>query len=118
MGAEPGSFDVAVEASGTSVTVAITGELDLSTAAQLENVLGPLTDPSRRPPVQQLVLDATNLAFADVSGLAPLIRCAQALGARGASVRLQHAPRPVRRVIELLDLAELLGLSPRGVAGA
>jgi anti-anti-sigma factor len=86
----------------TGLVVRLAGELDLASvgllAAPLEELLG-------RPP-QPLVLDLSELTFMDSSGIAVLIRVAnhfEQLETRGA----QPA---VRRVIEVLGLADRVGL--------
>ena len=87
---------------GGGVTVAFGGELDIAGVAELEQALASVL--ARDP--QPLQLDLSELAFLDSSGVAVLVRLANHFG----SVRTRSATGPVRRVIEVLGLAGLLGL--------
>jgi anti-anti-sigma factor len=92
-------------ADGAGLVVRLAGELDLATVGELA---APLKDLLSREP-QPLVLELDELTFADSSGIAVLIRLAnhfERLETRGA--------RPsVRRVIEVLGLADRVGLEQR-----
>lgn len=89
-------------ADGAGLVVRLAGELDLATVGELA---APLKDLLAREP-QPLVLELDELTFADSSGIAVLIRLAnhfERLETRGA----RHS---VRRVIEVLGLADRVGL--------
>jgi anti-anti-sigma regulatory factor len=62
----------------------------------------------KRP--RRVLVDAERLAFADVSGLAPLIDAAEALRPRG-SVTLRRAGRHVAQIVRLLGLDDLIQLA-------
>jgi len=89
---------------GTSggVVVQLTGELDL---ASLPDVAGPLAELLTRRP-QPLVLELGDLTFLDSSGVSLLVRIANHFD----QVRTRSATEPVRRVIEVLGLADRFGL--------
>lgn len=89
-------------ADGDGVTLALGGDLDIAGVAELER---PLDDVLARAP-QPLQLDLSELAFLDSSGVAVLVRLANHFG----SVRTSSAAEPVRRVIQVLGLADRLGL--------
>lgn len=78
------------------------GDLDLpgttDLAADVEHLL--------TRPAQPVVLDLAGVGFCDSSGLAVLIRLANHFG----QVRTREASDAVRRVIELLGLADRFGL--------
>ena len=89
-------------ADGAGLVVRLAGELDLATVGELA---APLKDLMAREP-QPLVLELDELTFADSSGIAVLIRLAnhfERLETRGAT-------SSVRRVIEVLGLADRVGL--------
>ncbi len=88
-------------ASGGMV-VCCSGELDLAGAADVREALEELLAAGGRP----LVLDLTELRFLDSSGVAVLIRLANNF----RPLRIRGAAPPVRRVIEVLGLADRLGL--------
>lgn len=87
---------------GLRVTLA--GELDL---ASLPAVAAPLDELLGRPP-QPVLLDLAGLSFLDSSGVAMIVRIANHFD----QVRTRSATEPVRRVIEVLGLAERFGLEP------
>ena len=85
-----------------ALVIALAGELDL---ASLPAVAGPLDELFATKP-QPVVLELGGLTFLDSSGVAVLVRIANHFG----RVRTRSATEPVRRVIEILGLAERLGL--------
>jgi anti-sigma B factor antagonist len=89
-------------ADGTGMTLALGGDLDIAGVAELERPLAEVLACAPQP----LQLDLAELAFLDSSGIAVLIRLANHFG----SVRTRSATEPVRRVIEVLGLADRLGL--------
>jgi anti-anti-sigma factor len=92
---------------GDTAVIRLDGELDCATSAQLDAALADVIDQGH-PPARVLV-DAEQLSFADVSGLAPLIRARHRLPV-DASLQLRNARRQVARVVRLLGLAEAFGL--------
>jgi anti-sigma B factor antagonist len=84
------------------LVIALSGELDL---ASLPAVAVPMDDVLGRP-LQPVVLDLGGLTFLDSSGVAVLVRIANHFG----QVRTRAATPPVRRVIEVLGLAERFGM--------
>jgi len=84
--------------------VQLHGELDLATAAHIDD----LRRVVRRPKV---LVDASGLTFVDVRGMAALLAWHQALvdeGGEGLVVR--NAPPLLRRVAELTGTTGVLGL--------
>lgn len=84
------------------LVVRLAGELDLATVGELA---APLKDLMAREP-QPLVLELDELTFADSSGIAVLIRLAN----RFERLETRGAAPSVRRVIEVLGLADRVGL--------
>jgi anti-anti-sigma factor len=93
---------VSSEADGGFLVVRLGGELDLAgvteLAAQIDELL------AREP--QPLLLDLSDVSFCDSSGIAVLIRLANHFG----HIRVRAAAAGVRRVIEVLGLAQRFGL--------
>jgi anti-sigma B factor antagonist len=84
------------------VVLDLSGELDL---ASLPDVSEALDELLARPP-QSLVLELGGLTFLDSSGVTMLVRLANHFD----RVRTRSATQPVRRVIEVLGLAQRFGL--------
>jgi anti-anti-sigma factor len=98
---------ISVTRSGDAAVLRLDGELDCATAPDVESALDALLTGDERP--KRVLVDAERLAFADVSGLAPLIRAGQRMRKPGA-FQLRNPGRQLVRVIRLLDLTELFGL--------
>lgn len=87
-------FEVRRFRAGREEVIAITGELDLATVGSLETSLAAAyaTGPDR------IVLDLTELEFADSTGLKVIIQAHQRIGDRLVFVR---GPRQIDRLFEL-----------------
>ena len=95
-------LSVAPDPDSGGLLATLGGELDLAGVSDVTGALDELL--ARRP--QPLVLDLADLGFLDSSGVALLIRLANHF----EPVRIRSAAAPVRRVIEVLGLADRLGL--------
>ena len=95
-----------VSRAGSTVTVALQGELDLATAASLRSCLSPLVQGEPAP--DRLVLDLRDLTFLDASGISALLTVQRALDRRGGTLVLRSPSRLVRRVVKVLDLEQAL----------
>jgi anti-sigma B factor antagonist len=87
---------------GDGMTLALGGDLDIAGVAEIEQPLAAALACAPQP----LQLDLSEVAFLDSSGVAVLVRLANHFG----SVRTRSAADPVRRVIQVLGLADRLGL--------
>ena len=85
-------------------TLALTGELDMSTAPQLSRSLAEILD--HQP--EHVTLELGGLAFIDSSGLTLLVRTSNRLQERDGALSLAHPTPPVRRVLEIVGLDRLL----------
>lgn len=97
----PFSIDVTEEATDRW-RIAVSGELDIATAPDLRTELRRC---GRRG--GEVVLDLRDVAFIDSSGIAMLVGIDAESRADGFGLSLLVSP-PVRRVIELCDLQEIL----------
>lgn len=91
-----------VAAQGDELVVELEGELDLASLP----AVGATVDQLLARPPQPVVLDLGGLTFLDSSGVTLLVRLANHFG----EMRTRAATEPVRRVIEVLGLAQRFGL--------
>jgi anti-sigma B factor antagonist len=87
---------------GAGLIAAFTGELDIASLAEVTPQLEELL--ARDP--QPVCLDLAELDFLDSTGVTLLIRIAKRFG----PIESAGATEPVRRVLQVLGLAALLGL--------
>jgi len=85
---------------GAGAVVALEGELDTETAAELGQVVERLLDEG----VERLALDLERLEFLDSSGLRVLISTQRQLVARRGAVELRNPPPFARRLLEVTGL--------------
>ncbi len=85
-------------------TVAVNGELDMSTAPALSRSLSDVLD--RHP--RHVTLDLGGLVFIDSTGLTLLVRTSNRLKEHDGALQLAHPTPPVRRVLEIVGLDRLL----------
>ncbi len=84
--------------------IAVSGELDMSTAPDLSDALADVVD--RHP--RDLTVDLADLAFIDSTGLTVLVRASKQLRDHDATLRLASPTPSVRRVLEIVGLDHLL----------
>lgn len=87
---------------GTRAVLRVEGELDYATRPILSRAL----DQALVTPPQSVVIEAHDLVFADVAGLAPILELAERMGP--GAIQLHGAPRQVMRVLQLLRLDDML----------
>jgi anti-anti-sigma factor len=104
-----GSDDVTVRAEflGLTAVVSVAGELDMASAPQLEEALGRVVGLPRRPGPERVVVDLSDVSFADVVGLTPVLVARAVLRERGTELSVQGAAPQVARLLILL------GVEPR-----
>jgi anti-anti-sigma factor len=102
---EPQEFSIRTAIDGDAFVVAPTGEIDLSTAPELGGALE-ATPPASR----HVVVDLTEVSFIDSSGINVLLTGQRRLAESGAGFRVVAPPGPVRRVFELTQLVDALGV--------
>ena len=102
-------------ASGGCAFLAVRGEIDIATAPRLITALNDaVTDGDGDVP---LVVDLTEVAFMDSTGLALLIDTQRRLASRERGFAVICPPGPLLRVFETTDMVERLGVrSDRGAA--
>jgi anti-anti-sigma factor len=94
------------------VVVRPMGELDLSTAEQLEQSVDEVIAVGS----DEVVLDLEHLYFCDAAGLHLFLRVHRRAGRRGTRLWLERPTRTVRRVLEISELGWLVD-EPRAGTG-
>lgn len=97
-------FSCAVRSTADAAIIAPQGELDLATAAVLEQQLLAQSQAG----CEHLVVDLRGLSFMDVSGLAILARWRRHAGRDETRLSVIPGPPEVQRVLELTALTDLL----------
>ena len=102
-------FEVAVwQRDSQSVSLVLSGELDLGSAPKLRNCLAELANAG----VINLVLDLANLTFLDSTGISLFVTNFKRSSACGGLFVIRNAPPQAMRVLELTGLVELLSVTP------
>jgi anti-sigma B factor antagonist len=94
-------IDTGLDPTGAAI-VTVSGELDISNAATLQEAVASIT--AKRP--ERLIFDLSGLRFMDSAGIAVLIDAAGKVNA----VRLRDPSPAVRRVVELTGLTNVLSI--------
>jgi anti-sigma B factor antagonist len=90
-----------------TVSVVLSGELDLSSAPQLRDCLAELANAG----VINLVIDLANLMFLDSTGISLLVTDFKRATASGGSFAVRNASPEVMRVFDITGLVELLSVT-------
>jgi anti-sigma B factor antagonist len=96
----PAPFSAAATRDGAMVVIALTGELDLATAPQLERAIPPIS------PGETLVIDLRGLSFLDSSGLHALMRLDVAARDEGWSLAVVRGGPDVQRILDIVRLCD------------
>lgn len=108
------SFAVGVDFVGHDVVVAVRGEVDILTAPELGAIVDAVLDLGH----QSVVLDLAELDFMDASGLRVIARAARVLRPSGSVMTVRSPSAMVRRLLDLVGLAEVVRLEPPEAEGA
>jgi anti-anti-sigma factor len=107
-------LEVRAEPEFGNVRIRLTGELDISTADSLERRLAELEEAGP----QTIVLDLSDLAFMDSTGLRLIVTADLRMRADRRRLRLVRGPEAVQRVFRLALLEERLSFLDEGEAPA
>jgi anti-anti-sigma factor len=94
-------------------TIALSGDLDLVTAAQAQDRLQTMVDTG----VATIAVDLHEVTFMDSIGVNTLVITHRQLRARGGGLIVVRASAPVRRVLEITGLAPIFGIDESKPAG-
>jgi anti-sigma B factor antagonist len=107
MNADLESFDIIVSRTPHAVTVALAGELDMSTA---DEVTEALTDALHERP-DALYVDLADVGFIDSTGIRAILRGRILANSVGAEFRCLNPQAQARKALDILNLAETLGIT-------
>jgi anti-sigma B factor antagonist len=102
----PSAFEIAGYDSGNVPGLTVRGELDMASGPQLEKAV----DAAIRGSVGAFVLDFCDLHFLDSSGLSIVLRARAMLARDERHLAIVCPPGPVRRLMEVAGVADLLFL--------
>jgi anti-anti-sigma factor len=108
----PGELLVTVSGADTAFEVRLLGELDMSTAPQLRDELMRLTSEG----ATEVIVDLSDLAFVDSTGLSVLIAGLKRLRQEGGDMVLRSPNPGTRRVLEITGLTEVFSILERPAA--
>jgi anti-sigma B factor antagonist len=97
------SFTVDSRSVAGTLRVAVSGELDLLTEPQL---VGSLSDALAMTDAAEVVLDLTDVAFIDSSGLRALLLCRDQAQEHGLPLALALRDGPVARLLKIAGVTE------------
>jgi anti-anti-sigma factor len=100
------SVTLCIRPGGGATIVAISGEVDVGSEAQLQQSLLRII----RECPGKLMLDVSDVSFMDCAGLRALLATRRRAEMRGVSVRLIATSAAVRRIIELTGAQEALAM--------
>lgn len=104
----PDEFVTSLDRAGGTATVALRGEVDIMTVDQVRVALGEALATGLR----EIVVDLTDLAFIDSTGLGALVFGFQRARDAGVRFRLAHPTRSVHQILVLSGLLEVVELTP------
>jgi anti-sigma B factor antagonist len=102
--ADVAQFSAHMDHDGTTSTLAVSGEVDLSNSEKVSE-LGKLAVDALTGSDRVLIIDLSDVAFMDSTGLGALVVINNAARVKGREVRLRGMQPLVRRVLELGGLA-------------
>ncbi len=97
-------FSTDVTRDGDTTTVALAGELDIATVAELRDLAYAELD---RPECRALVLDLSELTFLDSTGIGCWVQIRTHAASAEKQVTIRSIPPSVRRVLEISGLLPL-----------
>lgn len=93
-------IDLQVERNGSSATVRVVGDVDLTSAPRLDDEVTGLIEDS----VNALTIALGSVSFMDSTGLRVLLKASKLLESNGGSLVLGQPSDPVRRLLEVSGL--------------
>jgi anti-sigma B factor antagonist len=98
------SFTVQLQPRSDAVLIAVSGELDIASAPELEQMLDQI-----QPELTKLVIvDLRELEFMDSTGLSIIVGAHQRLSEHGCELTLIKGPPQVQRLLDLTGVADRL----------
>jgi len=93
-------IELNVDRNGTSATVVVAGEIDLTSAPKLDDEVTGLIEDS----VSRLTIGLGAVSFMDSTGLRVLLKASKLMETNGGSLVIESPSEPVRRLLEVSGL--------------
>lgn len=106
-------FTIEVVPANERVILAVSGELDLDTARQLQAEL----DGVRETGFRDVVVDLRGVTFLDSTGIRVLVEEHRAAQANAYTFSLAYGEGPVERALDLTGLSKVLAVVPAVASG-
>jgi anti-sigma B factor antagonist len=107
-------FGVSVKDTPAGPMVMPHGDIDMSTADELERIARPLASSGQA----LLTIDMSGVDFCDSAGISALVRIKKACDAAGGRFAVSSPQPHVRHVLAISGLTEFLAVKPTGDAGS
>ncbi|MFI7602833.1 STAS domain-containing protein [Actinoplanes sp. NPDC049681] len=88
-----------------SIELSVEGDIDMTTGDRFTQALADIVD---EPGVRRIALDVGRLHFIDSNGVTALIKTHWAARERGIVMTVQNAGGPIREILEMLGVYDLL----------
>jgi anti-sigma B factor antagonist len=98
------SFTVQLQPRSDAVLIAVSGELDIASAPELEQMLDQVSPEQTK----LVIVDLRELEFMDSTGLSIIVRAHQRLAEHGCELTLIKGPPQVQRLLDLTGVADRL----------
>jgi anti-sigma B factor antagonist len=98
------SFTVQLQPRSDAVLIAVSGELDIASAPELEQMLDQVSPEQTK----LVIVDLRELEFMDSTGLSIIVRAHQRLSEHGCELTLIKGPPQVQRLLDLTGVADRL----------
>jgi anti-sigma B factor antagonist len=99
-------FDLTIETAGTTVRLALMGELDIATADQVSQALAQI----EREEPETIMLDLRQLSFLDSTGLRIVVAADARAREQGRRLVIVRGPEAVERILHMTRLDERLDI--------
>lgn len=101
------ALQLSVSQTADTLQIVVDGEVDVSNAHELRDYL----EEQLQGDAPLVVIDAAQLSYIDSTGIGVLVGCAHRLSETHRRLNIQHVQPHVLRILNLLGLAEELGVS-------
>ena len=107
--AEAGPLKLDVDVRGEQAVLTLIGELDVTSAPLLRDIVMALAEAPTGAP--RVVCDLTELQFVDTTGLGMFVEALARMREAGGDLQLRSPQGPTRRAMELTGLDKVFDLS-------
>ena len=98
-------MDIQTIEAGDSITIAITGDIEMITMKGLkEKLLGIIEENDK-----DIIIDFSNVGYLDSSGIGVLLTLSKVLKEKEKALKLVNLSERISRVLELSSLADMIG---------